>query len=55
MGEGAEKRNLVEHSNKLGLKNIIFLNAVSRSEVAKYWSLLDASIIHLKKTDELSL
>ncbi|MBM3273430.1 glycosyltransferase family 4 protein, partial [Candidatus Kaiserbacteria bacterium] len=35
-----------------GLDNIIFVDSVSKDQVVRYWSLLDASIIHLKK-DEL--
>ncbi len=51
IGDGAEKQRLRERSNELGLSNIIFLDSVPKSEIARYWSLLDVSIIHLKKTD----
>lgn len=49
LGHGARKASLVERANALGLKNIIFLDSVPKDEVADYWALLDASIIHLKK------
>ena len=35
----------------MGLKNVIFLDTVPKAQVARYWSLLDVSIIHLRKTE----
>jgi glycosyltransferase involved in cell wall biosynthesis len=49
LGNGARKQELVELSKKAGLKNIIFVDSVSKEDVVRYWSLLDVSIIHLKK------
>ena len=34
-----------------GLDNVIFIDSVAKDQVARYWSLLDASIIHLKRTE----
>lgn len=51
LGHGAEKASLVERSRQMGLNNVLFLDSVPKSEVARYWSLLDASIIHLRKTE----
>ena len=51
LGHGAEKAALVERSGALDLCNVLFLDTVPKSEVARYWSLLDVSIIHLRKTD----
>ena len=48
LGDGANKNKLISLSKKLNLNNVIFLDSVSKEEVPKYWSLLDASIIHLK-------
>src|SRR5690606_4026350 len=45
LGDGAEKGALVERAQSRGLKNIIFLDTVSKDQVARYWSLLDVSII----------
>ena len=51
LGEGAKKTELREKATVLNLKNVLFLDSVPKSEVVRYWSLLDISIIHLKKTE----
>ena len=51
LGDGARKRALKEETARRGLDNITFLDSVGKDQVACYWSLLDASIIHLKKTE----
>ncbi|ALT76182.1 glycosyltransferase family 4 protein [Paucibacter sp. KCTC 42545] len=51
LGHGAEKAALVAQSKRMGLTNVRFVDSVPKSEVARYWSLLDVSIIHLRKTD----
>lgn len=51
LGDGAEKAALIAQANARGLSNVIFIDSVPKDEVARYWSLLDASIIHLKRTD----
>jgi hypothetical protein len=33
------------------LDNVVFVDTVSKDQVARYWSLLDVSIIHLKRTE----
>lgn len=50
LGDGAAKAMLKAAAAAAGLTNVIFLDSVPRSDVAQYWSLLDAAIIHLKKT-----
>lgn len=50
LGDGAEKSRLEESARARGLKNVTLLPSVPKSEVARYWSLLDTSIIHLRKT-----
>lgn len=50
LGDGATRPMLQEKAAALGLGNIVFVDTVPKAEVPKYWSLLDASIIHLKKT-----
>lgn len=50
LGEGARKDIIKAKATELGLDNVIFLDSVPKEEVPRYWSLLDASIIHLKKT-----
>ncbi|MDC1422779.1 glycosyltransferase family 4 protein [Gammaproteobacteria bacterium] len=52
LGEGANKQALRKRAEVEGLDNVSFVDSVSKDQVVRYWSLLDASIIHLKK-DEL--
>lgn len=49
LGDGACRQFLIQKAE--GLDNILFLESVSKEEVSRYWSLLDVSIIHLKKSD----
>ncbi len=51
LGDGANKSALVARSAEIGLENVVFLDSVPKSEVVRYWSLLDVSVIHLKKTE----
>ncbi|RWC06673.1 MAG: glycosyltransferase WbuB [Mesorhizobium sp.] len=51
LGDGAYKAKLTEIATAKRLQNVIFVDTVSKDEVVKYWSLLDASIIHLKRTE----
>lgn len=51
LGGGAEKANLKARAAEMGLTNVVFVDTVPKSEVARYWSILDASIIHLRRTD----
>ena len=50
LGEGARKRELQQLAEERRLDNVLFLDLVSKDEVARYWSLLDVSIIHLRAT-----
>jgi glycosyltransferase involved in cell wall biosynthesis len=49
LGDGARKGVIKELASQKKLKNIAFIDTVPKSEVGDYWSLLDVSIIHLKK------
>jgi glycosyltransferase involved in cell wall biosynthesis len=49
LGDGARKNSLKQLAAQKQLKNIVFVDTVPKSEVGDYWSLLDVSIIHLKK------
>lgn len=51
LGHGARKAALMEQAQRMGLDNVIFLDSVPKEEVARYWSLLDVSIIHLRRTE----
>jgi len=52
LGDGANKAALRKRAQAEGLDNVIFVDSVPKDQVVRYWSVLDASIIHLKK-DEL--
>jgi len=54
LGDGARKAALVQRADAQGLKNVLFLDSVVKDEVARYWSLLDMSVIHLRKTELFS-
>lgn len=51
LGDGARKQALVARAEELGLRNIVFVDSVPKDEVARYWSLIDVSIIHLRRTE----
>lgn len=51
LGDGACKKKLIEKAREMGLSNVVFVDSVRKEEVAKYWALLDVSIIHLRKAD----
>lgn len=48
LGNGARKAELCARADALGLDNVTFVDTVPKAEVARYWSILDASIIHLR-------
>lgn len=49
LGDGANKDSLRQSALDQGLDNVIFIDSVPKEQVVRYWSLLDAFIIHLKK------
>jgi Glycosyltransferase len=51
LGNGARKEALKARAAELGLTNVVFVDSVPKAQVAQYWSLLDVSIIHLRKAD----
>ncbi len=51
LGDGANKEAIVRRADELELSNVIFVDTVSKSDVVKYWSILDVSVIHLKKAE----
>lgn len=52
IGDGAEKKNLLDYSNTLHSKNFTFLESVTKSEIPLYIDLSDYSLVNLKKSDE---
>jgi len=51
LGDGARKAELKASAQRMGLRNVVFVDSVPKDQVARYWSLLDASIIHLRRTE----
>lgn len=49
LGDGAEKAALKARAAARGLANVTFIDSVPRSEVVRYWSIVDIAVIHLKK------
>jgi glycosyltransferase involved in cell wall biosynthesis len=54
LGDGAQKGELQARARGLRLDNVIFIDTVPKDQVARYWSLLDVSIIHLRRTELFS-
>lgn len=50
LGDGASKQALQATARTRGLTNVVFVDSVPKAEVARYWSLLDVAVIHLKRT-----
>jgi glycosyltransferase involved in cell wall biosynthesis len=51
LGDGARKAELKAQAAQMGLDNVVFVDSVPKEDVARYWSVLDASIIHLRRTE----
>ena len=51
LGDGARKSDLQMQARKMGLRNLVFADSVPKEQVARWWSLLDVSIIHLRRTE----
>jgi glycosyltransferase involved in cell wall biosynthesis len=51
LGDGARKADLQAEATRLGLANVRFVDTVPKEQVARYWSLLDVSVIHLRHTE----
>ena len=51
LGDGSRKLHIVARSEAMGLHNVLFLESVAKDLVERYWSVLDVSIIHLRKAE----
>jgi glycosyltransferase involved in cell wall biosynthesis len=51
LGDGARKAELKSLAASMGLRNVVFVDSVPKNQVAHYWALLDASIVHLRRTE----
>jgi len=51
VGDGAIKNDIIKLANKLELKNITFLDSISKDEVPRYLSICDVALAPLKDRD----
>ena len=51
LGDGARKPELQRMAAERGLENVLFIDLVPKAQVPRYWSILDAAIIHLRPTE----
>lgn len=51
LGDGAEKQNLLQLAKDLDLKNVTFLNAVSKDKIKDYINISHVALVNLKKSD----
>ncbi len=51
IGDGAMKQIIIDLAKELNLKNITFLDPITKKEVPKYLSIVDVSLAPLKKSD----
>jgi glycosyltransferase involved in cell wall biosynthesis len=54
LGDGARKEALQAEAARRGLANVRFVDSVPKEQVVRYWSLLDVSVIHLRRTELFS-
>ena len=55
IGDGAMKQKIVELANSLALKNITFLDSITKDEVPRYLAICDISLAPLKKEDNFKM
>jgi glycosyltransferase involved in cell wall biosynthesis len=51
LGDGTRKEALKQQALEMELDNVVFIDSVAKDEVVRYWSVLDVSIIHLRKSE----
>lgn len=54
LGDGARKLSLKAEAEKRRITNVVFVDTVPKTEVVRYWSLLDVSIVHLRASELFS-
>jgi len=55
IGDGAMKQKIVELASSLALKNITFLDSITKEEVPRYLAICDISLAPLKKEDNFKM
>jgi glycosyltransferase involved in cell wall biosynthesis len=50
VGEGADRAALEHQADELALTNVRFRDYVPKAEIVRYWGVVDAALIHLKRS-----
>lgn len=50
IGDGAEKKRIIQLATDLNLQNVTFIDPVKKSEIDQYLSLLDVALVPLKRS-----
>lgn len=48
VGAGAAREGIIEQARVLGLTNVVFVEEQPKEAIARYWSVCDVAIVHLK-------
>lgn len=51
IGDGSEKDALIRQAQARALDNVVFVDSVGKDDIVRYWSLLDATIVHLRRAE----
>lgn len=51
VGDGARKQELIELATRKEIKNVLFLDPVSKDMIPEYISILDAALVNLRKAE----
>lgn len=51
IGDGAEKKNLIQKANVKNLTNVLFIDSVPKNLVNEYLNMTDVALVNLKKSD----
>jgi glycosyltransferase involved in cell wall biosynthesis len=51
VGDGAAKKDILLKANELNLKNVTFLDPVTKDEISRYISIIDVALVPLKASD----
>jgi len=54
IGDGAEKEKLLKIKEEQRLNNVVFIPPQPKKEIAKFWSLCDVALVHLKNDETFS-
>ncbi|HYI11721.1 MAG TPA: glycosyltransferase family 4 protein [Thermoanaerobaculia bacterium] len=50
VGAGAARDGIMKQAEELGLKNVVFIPEQPKEQIARYWSLSDVALVHLKNS-----